>query len=195
LVFPALITLRNKFTIKPDEDRIAVSDERLEFVQSWLEGSPGAQEIFDIWSGANPRQHSLLSAVVSCLSAIVVLLSQHYTFHSFGQPIVKAVLSAPWIQHLNGYLSYSYNDLVIATLKLFNAVSAFAGGSEQRNLMNVFAWESKVRGFVADQAFESTTVYSGTHQTTHHAPQEQRRILEQFSERARFVPFLFSSSS
>ncbi|KAI0030390.1 ribosome 60S biogenesis N-terminal-domain-containing protein [Vararia minispora EC-137] len=138
-----LVALRNRLTVKPTEGPIAPQDERLAFLQSWLETNPGAEEIFDIWSGANARQLSLLSAVISSLASIVTLLSSHYTFHALGQPIVKNLLSSPWIQNLNGYLSSSHNDLVLATLKLFNAVSTFAGGREQRALMDVFAWESK----------------------------------------------------
>jgi nucleolar pre-ribosomal-associated protein 1 len=136
--------LRNKLAIKYLEGPISPQDNRLSFLQTWLEDSPGAQDIFDIWSGVNVRQSTLLSAVVSALASIVMLSSTHYTSHSFGQPIVKSLLSSPWIQHLNSYLSSSHNDLIIATLKLYNAISAFAGGREQKALVEGFVWESKV---------------------------------------------------
>lgn len=42
------------------------------------------------------------------------------------------------------YLSGSYNDLILATLKLYNAISQFASGKERRGVMEVFAWETKV---------------------------------------------------
>ena len=132
-------------TIKPNEGAIAPQDERLMLLQGWLQASPGAKEIFDIWSGATNRQLPLLSVLVASIANIVTLLSAHYTFHTPCQPIVKNLLSSPWIGHLNSYLSSQHNDLVVSALKLFSAISTFAGGREQKSLVESFAWESKVR--------------------------------------------------
>ncbi|KAI0311527.1 ribosome 60S biogenesis N-terminal-domain-containing protein [Amylostereum chailletii] len=139
----ALTALRNQLTIKRNEVPISPQDERLLLLQGWLESSPGAQELFDIWSGVNQRQTPLLALIVSALASTVTLLSSHYTHHALGQPVVKMLLSSPWIQHLNSYLAVSHKDLIIATLKLFNALSTFAGGREQRALSDAFGWDTK----------------------------------------------------
>jgi nucleolar pre-ribosomal-associated protein 1 len=78
------------------------------------------------------------------LSALLTLLSSHYTFQSFGQPIIKALLSPPWMRRLNSYLGSSDNELILVTLKLFNAMSAFSSGRERKAVLEAFAWETKV---------------------------------------------------
>jgi hypothetical protein len=40
--------LRNQLTIRFDEDALLTQDERLLLTKSWLEKSPGAQDIFSI---------------------------------------------------------------------------------------------------------------------------------------------------
>ncbi|KZV73620.1 hypothetical protein PENSPDRAFT_627099 [Peniophora sp. CONT] len=141
----ALVTLRNQLTVRPHEEPIAPSDARLALLQSYLDSpiSRDAKQLFDAWSSTSSKQPQHLATAVSALAAVLNLLSSHYTFHALGQPIVKNLLSSPWIHHLKTYLSSSSNELVIASLKCFLAVSSFAGGREQRVLMDAFAWESK----------------------------------------------------
>lgn len=44
----ALLALRSKLSVSPGET-VPPQDERLQLVKSWLEMSPGAQDIFDAW--------------------------------------------------------------------------------------------------------------------------------------------------
>ena len=78
----------------------------------------------------------------------MTVLSSHYTYHAFGYPILKALLSPQWMRHLNSYLGGSHNDLIMAALKVLNAMTAFASGKEQKALFEAFAWETKVRCFI-----------------------------------------------
>ena len=89
------------------------------------------------------RQSSLLAVIVGLFSALLTLLSAHYTYHAYAQPILRALLSRQWTQLLNTYLGGQHTDLVLVTLKLFNAMSAFAGGRERRAVLDAFAWEMK----------------------------------------------------
>ncbi|KAF9807927.1 hypothetical protein IEO21_08001 [Rhodonia placenta] len=139
----ALTTLRNQFTVKPDEPSVSVSDERLLLIKAWLEKSPGAQDVFNIWDTANPRQMNLLSLVVSVLSSMITLLSAHYLYQPLAQPIVKSLVSPQYSHRLNTYLGGSHNDLVLVTMKLFNSLSNFASGRERKTTFEVFAWETK----------------------------------------------------
>ncbi|KAI0333443.1 hypothetical protein GY45DRAFT_306027 [Cubamyces sp. BRFM 1775] len=138
-----LNALRNQFTIKSNEESIAVNDERLVLAKEWLDIDPGAQELFSIWESANARQMSLLAAIVGVLAALVTLLSSHYTYHAHAQPILRALLSQQWAHHLNLYLSGQHTELILVTLKLYNSMSNFAGGRERKAVLDVFAWETK----------------------------------------------------
>ncbi|TBU65164.1 ribosome 60S biogenesis N-terminal-domain-containing protein [Dichomitus squalens] len=138
-----LTALRNQLTVKPNEGPIQVNDERLLLAKSWLEEDPGAQELLTAWEGANTRQMSLLSVIVGVLSALLNLLSPHYTYHVHAQPLLRALLSQQWIHNLNTYLSGQHTELVLVTLKLFNSMSNFAGGRERKLVLDAFAWEMK----------------------------------------------------
>ncbi len=81
--------------------------------------------------------------IVGLFSALLTLLSAHYTYHAQAQPILRALLSQQWTQHLNTYLGGQHSELVLVTLKLFNALSNFAGGRERRAVLDAFAWEIK----------------------------------------------------
>ncbi|GBE85449.1 hypothetical protein SCP_0706360 [Sparassis crispa] len=139
----ALTALRNQLTIRECETRVSADDERLILAKSWLDGSPGAQDIFDIWEGSNSRQHTLLALVVAVLSSLVALLSSHYTYHVLAYPIMRTLLSPQCTQRLNSYLGGSHTELLLVTLKLFNSMSDFAGGRERRAVLDSFAWETK----------------------------------------------------
>ncbi|CDO76370.1 hypothetical protein BN946_scf185011.g34 [Trametes cinnabarina] len=139
----ALTALRNQLTVWPSEGPIAVNDARLVLAKEWLEADPGAQELFAIWESANARQLSLLSAVVGVLAAVLNLLSSHYTYHAFAQPLFRTLLSQQWTHNLNLYLSGQHSELILVTLKLYNSMSNFAGGRERRSILEAFAWEMK----------------------------------------------------
>jgi nucleolar pre-ribosomal-associated protein 1 len=161
--WPALNALRNQLTIKYNEPSISPQDDRLLLAQRWLELVPDGHDIFELWENATEvriiihffydffliflsaqRQSSLVAALVSVLSALLTLLSSHYTYHSLGQPILKTLLTPPWMRLLNSYLGGSHNETILATLKLFNSMSAFASGKERKTVMELFAWETKV---------------------------------------------------
>jgi nucleolar pre-ribosomal-associated protein 1 len=133
----------------------------LVLASSWLEIAPGAQSVFSIWesttevcrygscfrkSGAEvlQRQPSLLALLISVLSSVLTILTTQYKHHKLGQPILRTLLSPDYLLHLNSYLTGSHNELIIATLKLFRAMSVFGGGCEKRAVLEGFSWENKV---------------------------------------------------
>jgi nucleolar pre-ribosomal-associated protein 1 len=83
--------------------------------------------------------------VVSTLSTLITLLSSHYEHHSFCQDILKNLLSDNWSHRLNSYLGSTHSELILVTLKLYNAASNFAAGRERRAVMDAFSWDAKVR--------------------------------------------------
>ena len=87
---------------------------------------------------------SLLAVVVGVLSALLNLLSPHYTYHTHALGILRALLSQQWTHNLSAYLSGQHTELVMVTLKLFNSMSNFAGGRERKLVLDAFAWEMKV---------------------------------------------------
>ncbi|TFK65850.1 hypothetical protein BDN72DRAFT_178326, partial [Pluteus cervinus] len=139
----ALTTLRNQFTVRFSESQVAPNDERLLLAQRWLESSSTAQEIFDLWDQTDSRQSSLVALVTSVLAVLLQLLSSHYTFHSLGQPILKALLTPVYLTKINACIAAAHNDSIISALRLFNAMSDFAGGRERKAVMEGFAWELK----------------------------------------------------
>ncbi|KAF9460940.1 ribosome 60S biogenesis N-terminal-domain-containing protein [Collybia nuda] len=135
--------LRNQLSIKPGEDVISPQDERLLLAQHWMENVPGAHDIFEIWDNTTQRQTSALALIVSVLSSLLSLLSSHYTFHVLGQPILKTLLTPTYTRRLNSYLGGSHSELILTTLKLYNGMSAFAGGRERSAVLDAFGWEIK----------------------------------------------------
>ena len=57
---------------------------------------------------------------------------------------MRTLLSPDYLVYLNSYLTISHNELIIATLKLFCAMSAFGGGCEKRAVLEGVSWENKV---------------------------------------------------
>ena len=90
------------------------------------------------------RQVAQLSLVLAVLSSIIALLSTHYTYHTYAAAIIRTILSPQWSSKLNSYLSATHNELLLVTLKLYNNLSAFAGGRERRAVLDAFPWELKV---------------------------------------------------
>jgi nucleolar pre-ribosomal-associated protein 1 len=90
------------------------------------------------------RQSSTLALVISTLSAVLTLLSAHYTDHSLGHPIMKTLLQPVRLRCMNSYIGGSHNELIIATLKLYNVMSSFAGGRDKSSVLEGFGWDIKV---------------------------------------------------
>ncbi|KAH8115698.1 ribosome 60S biogenesis N-terminal-domain-containing protein [Phellopilus nigrolimitatus] len=137
-----LKTLRNQLSLKPGEDSVSTQDARLILVKEWLETSPGAQDVFGVLEkGPQPTTTALCVSILSCL---LTLTSLHFVYQTLGQPIVKKLLTAQRMRRLDSYLSGAHSDLCLAALKLLNAISKFAGGKEQKCLLESFSWDVKV---------------------------------------------------
>ncbi|PPR04905.1 hypothetical protein CVT24_007149 [Panaeolus cyanescens] len=139
----ALSSLRNQLTVHTQEQTVSPQDARLELVKQWTSASPNAQELFDVWDNANPRQNTSQALVLSILSAILTLLSAHYSDYALGHPIMKLLLSPTRLRQLNSYIGGTNNELILVTLKLYNVMSNFAGGRERKAVLEGFAWEIK----------------------------------------------------
>ncbi|KAI5997091.1 ribosome 60S biogenesis N-terminal-domain-containing protein [Pisolithus albus] len=135
-----LPALRSKLYPRPDEV-ISPQDERLQLLKAWLEESPGASDLLDAWERTN--QLSTIALLVTIMSSTLTLLSSHLPYHQHGLPIIKTLLSTHWTWQLGTYLGGSHNDLILATLKLFNAISAFGGGRERKAVFEAFPWDNK----------------------------------------------------
>ncbi|CAL1701993.1 unnamed protein product [Somion occarium] len=143
LLVQGLTELRDRLTLKYNE-RVDVQDDRLRLLNTWLSADPGAQSLFKLWEHVNARQHVVLSLVVSILANILALLSSHYTFHGLATPIINSLTSQQWIMKLNYYLTSSFNELVLFTLKLYVALSNFGSGQVRKVLLDEFAWDLKI---------------------------------------------------
>lgn len=179
----ALTTLRNQITIRFDEESLLPQDERLLLAKSWLEKSPGAQDMFSI-IGRAPRVRTVSymyrftlryqslcskqpsskvsSLCLAVLAALLNLLSTHFVYHALGETVVKTLLSPSHFRQLNNNLSDTSSDLILSTLKLFNAMSNFAGGIEKRAVIDGFAWGQKVltTAFMPELCFKSHLSFS-----------------------------------
>ncbi|KAJ6559224.1 ribosome 60S biogenesis N-terminal-domain-containing protein [Mycena vulgaris] len=139
----ALTELRNQFSVWPNEGPISTQDARIILAQNWLDVVPGAHDLFAIWEKTNARQPAVIVLIVSLLSSLLPLLSSHYAFHAAGHPILRTLLTPPWMRKLNSYIGGSHTELLLVTLKLFNSMSTFGGGRERKSVLESFAWETK----------------------------------------------------
>ncbi|KAJ7250903.1 ribosome 60S biogenesis N-terminal-domain-containing protein [Mycena haematopus] len=142
-VTQALNELRNQFSVWPNEGPISPQDVRLLLAQNWLDAAPGAHDLFTIWEKSNARQPGSITPILSLISSLLTLLSAHYTFHAAAYPILRTLLTPPWMRKLNSYLGGSHTELLLVTLKLFNSMTAFAGGRERKPILESFGWETK----------------------------------------------------
>lgn len=131
-------------------------------VKAWLDAQTGAEDVFNVWETSirvrpyprdsyagslaikqhwNTTQH--LS--VSLLATLLNLLSTHFIYHSPGYAILKTLLSPTWVRRLNTGVGAGQNDLVLATMKLWSAMSEFGGGRERATIVKSFNWSFKVR--------------------------------------------------
>lgn len=58
---------------------------------------------------------------------------------------MKTLLTPVKFRYLNSYVSGSRNELIMLALKLYNAMSSFAGGGDKNSVLENFGWEAKVR--------------------------------------------------
>ncbi|KAI0075408.1 hypothetical protein K474DRAFT_1664265 [Panus rudis PR-1116 ss-1] len=152
-----LTSLRDHLTPKVDE-QVSVQDQRLVLLSGWLEADPALESLFTLWERTQPRQHALLSVIVSLLSNAVTLLSSHYTYHATATPVLQKIMSPSWMTRLNSYITSSYNDLVLMTLKLLNSLSLFAAGQQRKALIDNFAWDVKALPKLLNMRRKGTTV-------------------------------------
>ncbi|KAI5834791.1 hypothetical protein K523DRAFT_368872 [Schizophyllum commune Tattone D] len=139
----SLAALRNQLTIKPTEEKISTQDARLALVDEFLQLSPGAQDVLQLWETSNPRQPQLTALCCSVLACMLTLLSTHLPYHAAGMQIVRNLLQDQWSRRLFVALSGSSNDLILATLKLLNALANFASGRERKAVVELLPWEGK----------------------------------------------------
>ena len=93
-------------------------------------------------------QNAAITIVVSILGCLLILLNSHHVYHPLGHPIVVMLLSARWLRRLESYLYGAHADLTLMSLKLLNAVSRYAGGSEQKLFLDSFTWDIKVSSYL-----------------------------------------------
>jgi len=82
--------------------------------------------------------------VISLTSCLLNLLSIHYPDQPYGLAILKTLFLPQWYQRLNTHLHGSHSESILVTMKLYTAMSNFAGGRERKAVMEVFAWDNKV---------------------------------------------------
>ena len=128
------------------------------------------------------------------LSSIIALLSTHYTYHSHANAVLRTLLLPQWSSKLNTYLSTTHNELLLVTLKLYNNLSAFAGGRERRAVFDMFPWELKVR---RSHLFHSLLAEHGlvSAKTASHAAKIQGRRDRRYPGKARYVLSCVKDSS
>ena len=81
---------------------------------------------------------------MSILAAMLTLLSQHYIYHSLADDVIHRILDQNVMRRLNSYLGTVQHEIMIGTLKLFNALVDFADGREKRSVLDNFSWSMKV---------------------------------------------------
>jgi len=86
----------------------------------------------------------LSAVVISLMSCLLNLLSTHYPDQAYGLGILKTLFLPQWYQRLNTNLHGSHSESILVTMKLYTAMSNFAGGRERKVVMEVFAWDNKV---------------------------------------------------
>lgn len=59
------------------------------------------------------------------------------------------------MRRLQSYIGGSHNELILVTLKLFNAMSKFAAGQYRKSVLENFPWELKVSSYHALNGFFS----------------------------------------
>jgi len=86
----------------------------------------------------------LSAVVISLMSCLLNLLSIHYPDQHHGLAILKILFLPQWYQKLNAHLHGSHSELILVTMKLYTAMSNFAGGRERKVVMETFSWDNRV---------------------------------------------------
>ena len=85
----------------------------------------------------------ILSLVVALLANILNLLSLHADMHASAAPVITTLLSPLLQRRLHGYLIGTQHELIVSTLKLYNALANFGNGKEQKAVLENFNWGHK----------------------------------------------------
>ena len=56
-----LTSLRNQLTVKYNESALPPDDGRIQLTREWMETSPGATELFDLWTAIGQVRNADLS--------------------------------------------------------------------------------------------------------------------------------------
>ncbi|KAF8756649.1 Ribosome 60S biogenesis N-terminal [Rhizoctonia solani] len=135
----ALVSFRNQITVAYGE-RPGIRDTRIVLVTSWLEKSPGANELFDIWdTGSN-----FTSLVLISLAHTISLISGTPAGSVHGPTILRTLLDSTHARRLNAHLASGQTDVVLAALKVLGAAALI----DQRLTFDAVSWTAKVRSVV-----------------------------------------------
>ncbi|KAH7334663.1 ribosome 60S biogenesis N-terminal-domain-containing protein [Rhizoctonia solani] len=130
----SLVSFRNQITVGYDE-RPSVGDARVVLVTSWLDKSPGASELFDIWdTGSN-----FTSLVLVSLAHTLLLISGTSTGSIHAPAILRVLFDSTHARRLNAHLASGQTDVVLAALK----VLAAAASIDQRSTFDAISWTAK----------------------------------------------------
>jgi nucleolar pre-ribosomal-associated protein 1 len=100
-------------------------------------------ETFSSVTQITPQNFDILALTLSILANMLNLLSSHPDGHGPAVPLIKALFAPHLQRRFRGYLDGSQNDLILSTLKLFKALANFAGGREQKQVLENFPWTIK----------------------------------------------------
>ncbi|CAE6486743.1 unnamed protein product, partial [Rhizoctonia solani] len=129
-----LVSFRNQITVGFDE-RPGVGDARVALVTSWLEKSPGASELFDIWdTGSN-----YTSLVLVSLAHTLSLISGTPAGSTHAAVILRVLFDSTHARRLNAHLASGQTDVVLAALKVFGAAALI----DPRSTFDAISWTAK----------------------------------------------------
>ncbi|EIN04336.1 hypothetical protein PUNSTDRAFT_146557, partial [Punctularia strigosozonata HHB-11173 SS5] len=155
-----LQSIRNQLSLDPEES-VGPQDPRFLLAKDWIDSDFGAESLFRIWDAIDQRQTGILPVLLGTFSALLILLSKHYTYHADGLPIVRRLLSQSaktfassrgrsghdqsYMDRLAGYIAgnQSQPHVILAVLKLWNVLMDFAAGQERLAAVEAFPWDGK----------------------------------------------------
>ncbi|CAE6338620.1 unnamed protein product [Rhizoctonia solani] len=130
----SLVSFRNQITVAYGE-RPGIGDARVLLVTSWLEKSPGANELFDIWdTGSN-----FTSLVLTSLAHTLSLISGTPTGSTHAPTILRTLFDGTHARRLNAHLASGQTDVVLAALKVVGAAALI----DQRLTFDSISWTAK----------------------------------------------------
>ncbi|CAE7175792.1 unnamed protein product [Rhizoctonia solani] len=129
-----LVSFRNQITVGYDE-RPTVGDARVILVTSWLEKSPGASELFDIWDTESKYTSLILVSIAHTLS----LVSGTPAGSTHVPAILRVLFDATHARRLNAHLASGQTDVVLAALKVLGAAALI----DPRATFDTISWTAK----------------------------------------------------